>query len=352
MKSCIAAPSVPITSKPYSHRSAQAYVWADVLNNMGEDVEILTSDRSSNIDWNEYDRLYVYHGNDWSPGRQINLFGDLDKFPYARNVRNFTQFRGEVFSLYWDMPDYHKFLCRKVELFDKRKDPSSMQQEFREMDLDNLRRMCETARTIDPWVSGWNLVLGDSHAISLYRPGWNVISIPFRTLHGALKRGLESLLPEDRGGDCIDLYFGNIDIRHHVCRMSDKFEAIDNLVREYVRQADELPYEKKRIMELLPIESESRRIPSTGLYEGKPFHGSWEERNTARLYFMERVAAECEGGNSVEVCEWVPPNFYNDKGELTFDVMEKPASVHLSREHYPFWTGINKRTRSLEDFFE
>ena len=40
----------------------------------------------------------------------------------------------------------------------------------------------------------------------------------------------------------------------------------------------------------------------------------------------------------------------NKKGELDFDYMEKPQSIHLSREYYPYWTGI-KETNTLEEFF-
>jgi ribosome-associated protein len=44
----------------------------------------------------------------------------------------------------------------------------------------------------------------------------------------------------------------------------------------------------------------------------------------------------------------------NSFGELDFAKMEKPQSVHLSREFYPHWTGIEKdlnQNNSLDSFF-
>mgnify|MGYP001984252884 CR=1 FL=1 len=42
-----------------------------------------------------------------------------------------------------------------------------------------------------------------------------------------------------------------------------------------------------------------------------------------------------------------------NKGELDFEYMEKPKSIHLSREFYPYWNGIEKieDKNSLEAFF-
>jgi hypothetical protein len=42
----------------------------------------------------------------------------------------------------------------------------------------------------------------------------------------------------------------------------------------------------------------------------------------------------------------------NKAGELDFKYMEKPKSIHLSREFYPYWNGIEtKITNTLEEFF-
>ncbi len=47
----------------------------------------------------------------------------------------------------------------------------------------------------------------------------------------------------------------------------------------------------------------------------------------------------------------------NDSNELSFDHMEKPRSIHLSRGSYPYWTGEelsiveSSDNSSLESFF-
>ena len=107
--------------------------------------------------------------------------------------------------------------------------------------------------------------------------------------------------------------------------------------------------------ELLPIENESRVLPKTGYYKGTPFYGSWDQRNAVRLIFKDEMKKLCAQG-SVNFIEWVDP-LLNDKGELDFECMEKPKSVHLSRASYPHWQGrrwsglSENKPAPLEDFF-
>ena len=51
----------------------------------------------------------------------------------------------------------------------------------------------------------------------------------------------------------------------------------------------------------------------------------------------------------VEVILWTD-YLLNDKKQLDFRHMEKPQSVHLSRNSYPFWKGNS--INSLESFME
>ena len=43
-----------------------------------------------------------------------------------------------------------------------------------------------------------------------------------------------------------------------------------------------------------------------------------------------------------------PDVYFNDKGELTFDVMEQPKSVHISREYYRWDMEKNCPNKRLE----
>ena len=66
----------------------------------------------------------------------------------------------------------------------------------------------------------------------------------------------------------------------------------------------------------------------------------------------------------VQLYEWIG-EMVNSRGELGFEFMEKPQSVHLSRRWYPHWQGYEwshapyveyiptpeRETTTLEDFF-
>lgn len=176
----------------------------------------------------------------------------------------------------------------------------------------------------------------------MYRPGWTVNSVPFKTLNGALNEGLESFIKIETEGP-VEFYFGNIDIRHHVCRLEGGWEkSVKDLAERYVTEVNNLSV-PGRIYELLPIENETRKIPKSGFYNGQPFHGTWEERNNARKLFNEIIH---DSGLGIKWTNYL----LNKKGELDFDYMEKPQSIHLSRKYYPYWTGIEE-TNTLEEFF-
>ena len=100
------------------------------------------------------------------------------------------------------------------------------------------------------------------------------------------------------------------------------------------------------IYEPLPIENESRKIPKSGWHKGTPFYGNWTQRNKIRNVFIESLEEYCEK-NDINLIRWTN-KLLNSSKELGFEYMEKPQSVHLSREYYPYWTGDDS---SLSDFF-
>ena len=333
MTGVVAAPFIPISKQMHSHRAAQGAIYGDLLRHMHKDIYVMMSlDRLR--DYNDYDELYVYHGNDW--GGDLNLFGGVANFPHAYNFRNFSQFKGKVYSLVIDMPDYHAQVSSKINSSDDKDKPD--QEEWREVDWDNLKRMQDTSETINPEPNWHRLCAGDSHAICMYRNGRLVNSVPFKTLYGALDMGLEHFLQGRSKLTDVEFYFGNIDIRHHICRQENPEESLLSLCDKYISQVRDLKIKNKAIYELLPIENPSRTIPKSGWFQNEPFYGSWDERNKMRLLFKSYMKDNCQK-NGIVFKEWIPPEFYNQDGELTFDVMEKPKSVHLSREYYPYWQG-------------
>lgn len=333
MRNIINCPFIPIAKRPGSHRGAQGVIYGDMIKEKYGHCDINYGGEIENH--NDYDTLWVYHGSDWSGG--INMFGGVYGFPYVKNTVNFSKFKGDVFSIGIDFPPYHEMVKSKLDSAKK-----EVQPEWHDVDLDNLERMFNEAIRVDYPNQTKKLVVGDSHSICMYRPGWTVNSVPFKTLNGALNDGLKSYINVETEGS-VEFYFGNIDIRHHVCRLEGGWEKnVKDLAERYVTEVKNLSV-PGRIYELLPIENESRKLPQSGYYKGQPFYGTWEERNNARKLFNEIIH------NSGLGIKWTG-YLLNKKGELDFDYMEKPKSIHLSREFYPYWNGI-KETNTLEEFF-
>jgi hypothetical protein len=342
MKKLVTSPFTHVSSNIHSHRAAQAAIYANQLEETGYDVHL---DRTGNIhpDINSFDEIFVYHGNDW--GGSLNLFGGMKNYGNIDNLIRYSQFKGTVTSLWIDHPKYSEMLLSRMK--------DDVNPDWDYVDWENLKRIENTAKTLKQITPTTRVVAGDSHAICMYRPGWFVNSVPFKTLHGALKEGLSSFIQPHH--EIAEFYFGNIDVRHHLMRQSNPEEATRDLAKRYYEQLSQLDLAKVYAYELLPIENESRALPKTGYYKGTPFYGDWASRETLRLIFKDEMRNLCAQG-SVNFIEWVD-YLKNDKGELDFEHMEKPKSVHLSRNSYPHWqgrkwSGLSEiKPSTIEDFF-
>lgn len=300
-------------------------------------------------DHNQYDVIYVYHGSDW--GGSLNLFGGLEACSNAFNICNFSKFKGKVYSLAIDFPKIDEMIGERILNAQSKK--KKIQLEWLETDLKNLKRMRIESTTVRfPHITD-RVVIGDSHSICMYRPGWTVNSVPFKTLNGALTTGLHTFIEDFTSLEkvtSLECYFGNIDVRHHLCRLEgDSFTNTMSLALRYVEAVEMLPIKDVAIYELLPLENESRKLPKTGYYKGKPFWGTWDQRQEVRHTFNQAIEKAVRRAKFIRWTDYL----LNDKGELDFKYMEKPQSVHLSREFYPHWTGIDKpapAADSLEAF--
>lgn len=360
MKALLSCPFNSISDRPASHRSSQGVIYADMIRELGVDLDINFGGKIRG--YNRYKTLYVYHGNDWFGS--LNLFGGLQSYANVANIRAFSQFKGQVISLGCDFPPYHDMLSKRI--LKAKETNKEIQPEWLEVDMENLRQMHVHAPTVKfPNITD-KLVIGDSHSICMYRPGWTINSVPFKTLNGALNTGLETFITEVCPLDnvkSLECYFGNIDIRHHLCRIEgDSIQNAILLAQRYVMAAEALPIKDISIYELLPLEHESRKLPGTGYYKGRPFWGSWQNRNAVRHAFNETVKNSVA---RVKFIEWTK-YLLNSKGELDFAYMEKPQSIHLSREFYPHWrpkidlapqplpaidNSIDYKNNTLENFF-
>ncbi|MEM4261309.1 MAG: hypothetical protein QXG00_08750, partial [Candidatus Woesearchaeota archaeon] len=136
----------------------------------------------------------------------------------------------------------------------------------------------------------------------------------------------------------ITCYYGNIDIRHHLCREDNPKQKLTSLLNEYEKQIKELNIPNVELVAPLPIEDESRRLPKTGYFKGSPFYGSREQRQELQKEMQNQLSEICLK-NKWSLFTW-PEEWYQLDG-ITFmkTYMESPKSVHLAPcyHRYNYW---------------
>ena len=326
-----------VSPRATSHKAGWAYLWANQLKHyfkqLGEgDVEIKVLHNEES--WDGYDLIYLDHGMEFN-GESLNLFGGAQDEPAQRLGRLLSVDPLSLVSLDRAMPDYGALGKGRLK---------ACSDVWRNTDWDAITAACGkmdfmTQESMAEHIKLDHLALGDSHTFSMYKPGMAVCRNDGQTMFGALKRGLKSFI-EPFGPQIkkLTLYFGNIDIRHHLMRQPDPAVALFSMLDEYEKQIKALGMEYVELIAVLPIENESRKLPKTGFYKGTPFAGTWEERTSLVTMFNLRLHEICER-NGWEFYQH--PNVYrNEKGELDFEVMELPQSVHLRRSFYR-WDLVN-----------
>lgn len=234
----------------------------------------------------------------------------------------------------------------------------------------------ETKTYFSPWSKcyelGWNsFVLGDSHSSSVWRPGLIHVYRKGETLHGAIKRGFSSILVDTVGRTKWKhgvFNYGNIDLRHHVCRFPNTEEVVRKLVDGYESEIIKCNLDEVTVAQLFPNTSDSRVLSKSVMYRQKvlnkkgkevagdltPFSGSLEQRNQAYRYFDEFLRDMCRR-NSWKYHEW--PEFFKDRlGQFNPVVMEggNPNSIggrgiHLSPLFY-YWDFQQNRVNQYEQY--
>lgn len=332
MTSFVISPFYPVADKlDTSHRAGWARYWAKELG-----AELLTTATMARVDeLKKGDTLYCYHGMEWSGA--MNLQSGVTDEVIVRMLRlSGAARRGvKIISIDIPMPAYGKLIAA-------RNDASNEAHASAELLTSALgRKGFLSVPTEKPEVG---LIMGDSHSLSLYTPGSVIYRTDGQTLHGALQVGLakrlENWVFETQVGleklPRLTSYFGNIDIRHHLLRQEDPRASIKDLINQYLSELAGLQ-RKYRIKEIevvepLPIENECRILPKTGWYKGTPFFGDWRSRDDIRKFFRDRLRAQAKVHGFTVYTH--PKHFTNKQGELTFDVMEQPRSVHIRPAEY------------------
>lgn len=311
------------SSKIESHKSAWTFLIINQLKHAGIHADLL----GKNNDVNDYDVWLTLLPMDYKG--TFNMFsGASDE--NAERIKRLSDFKGEIYSLNDDMPDYGSVISSRLK---------SCGELWKTLDPLHFSEICSAIPRVDVILRSDVFVMGDSHSVSVYVPGSNINRNDGKTLYGALKGdGLAGFIYEGLRPKKIITYFGNIDVRHHLLREQDPFAAsiqlCDRYIDELIRLRDDYQAEISPVC-LLPIENEERRIPKTGWYKGTPFFGSREDRAKIVDIFNERINSRSSSCGFSPV-HW--PNFWYtmDPTEYAEKYMEKPGSVHLSRASYQY----------------
>lgn len=299
-----------------SHKAAWPNLIASKIRFFGLDTMVL--DKNSN--WNDYDVILICLPMEFQGS--FNVFGGAND-ELAERLAKFTEFEGKLFICDKDMPDIGEFIKSRK---------SSCSEKFAALNEEEFTKICKKVERVDTIMGTKKMIVGDSHSISVYRPGYDISRNDGKTLHGALKDGLSSfLLPETEEAV---FYFGNIDIRHHIYRQDDLRESAYKLLNGYEKQLRDLNLEKLAVVGALWVESEERKLPKTGYYKGTPFFGSAERRARLVKWWNMYLQDMCHD-YGWKYIGW-PEYMLNSDNRLDFQYMEKPKSVHLSREYYHF----------------
>ena len=348
----------------YSHTGAWAFLRANQLKHVGINVKVLNEKgRGIHTDWTEFDTVYLYHTLDFDNEHAycINVFDGPQEhtakyferiiWPRHKNIK--------FISLDYPMPNYGYRCKRKLE---RAAEDSKMSDYWKNVNWDLVQDKCDSiddwildpgvifnrpfqGRTKEFWIKQCEglthlhprLVMGDSHASSVYQPKSLILRKDGRTLRGIIKKGIKKEI-SDFGYDYdqveeLTCYWGNIDVRHHLCRESNPKQALLELLKGYETELLAQDSRKIEVVSLLPIEDESRKLPSTGYYLGTPFFGSRAARQELVKIFNDQLN-ELAHRHGWAMFSW-PEEWYKTDGvEFMTTYLERPRSVHLARKFY------------------
>ena len=311
-----------IPSKTNSHTRGWACQWAKYL-------KCQTTNNAHDIARSTV--LYVDHGVNF--GGSFNLFGGITEKVVDR-LTNITNSNSAIYSLEIDMPDYAGILPDRLG-------KNSTSPRLTPKLIEDFTQRTKNVDTIkmNPSSSESEFhVISDSHGASVARRDTNnniatVDRTNGKTLHNFVRTfDVKSV----NGKKNVTLWFGNIDIRHHVCR-HDKSNW-EKLVDEYMKIAYQLATTNGSvtIVTPYPIEFEGRKLPKTGYYKDTPFYGSIEDRTEMVELFAKvvdkRISDFSKCSKPVKVNRIsLKPKFYEmNKTQFATECMEFGGSVHIS----------------------
>jgi hypothetical protein len=319
-----------VSNKLYSHKGGWTAMIKDQLIAAGYwDSEVIYDPK---VDWSLYDAVLIEHGMEYKG--TFNVFGGSSDELAHQVSRVFSDTR--LYSLHCDMPNIGEFVRGRLrtgtELF-----------KSLESRLDEFSNKSRSIPRVDFIEKTEGQVFGDSHSFSLYEPGYTCTRHDGLTMYGALNHRLENyVFPWTKK---LKVYIGNIDVRHHLMRQPDPIWSIDTMIQSLEDNIKKLNIKEVTVRHVLPVEDESRKIPSTGFYKKLPFFGTQQERMALVVYINSKIDEMCDRNNWNVFSN---PECYFEHHDnlsfpkLSFDVMERPQSVHVSREFH-LWDYDNRQ---------
>ena len=304
MKAAIVGMLNNIGSSQSHHGGGYYHVMTSILKS-----EHIIGDLDVNPDpstWNEYERLYILEGVNY----QENVFNFIGgpQPEHRAKLEAMANYKGLAIAV--NVPI-------DLNVFNKR---FNIDHQFTAINTIEFAKLHGGVTR--------KLVRGDSHSLSVWRPGFGLDRTDGKTLHGFLKDG-DSLVEEwNSKYDEVVLYFGNIDLRFHLMRQENPKAAVGELFRRYVEFAKKL--NNATLVNLLPVEHESRKLPGTGLYLKQPYFGTRQERADLR-----DTANRILNNSGLKTLQW-PDEWIDEDGMKMFEYMEAKQSVHLKPKYYMF----------------
>jgi hypothetical protein len=276
-------------------------------------LNILKSEHPGDLDinpdpstWNEYERLYILEGVNYQENT-FNFIGGPQPEHRAK-LEAVANYKGLAIAV--NVPI-------DLNVFNKR---FNIDHQFTAINCIDFARLHANSTR--------KLVRGDSHSLSVWRPGFGLDRTDGKTLFGFLKDADSLVNDWNEKYDEVVLYFGNIDIRFHLMRQDNPAEAVGDLIRRYVEFARKL--NNATLVNLLPVEHESRKLPGTGLYLKQPYFGTRQERMR-----LVDTANRIMNNSGLKTLQW-PNEWIDEDGMKMFEYMEPKQSVHLKPKYYMF----------------
>ena len=249
-------------------------------------------------------------------------------------INEWVNYKNGVFNIFWWVWDTLRIRLNKLNHFNWKL--YSINEKINYIDLINKRKELigfkfeeKDIEIIDISKVSDKLILWDSHVLSVYKRWYSLNRNDWKTMNWFLKDWLETYITSDI--EHLMLYAWNIDIRFHIHRFKGN-DTIDIIMKALESQCKSL-YDKWimiTLVEVLPIESEDRKIPGTWQYEWENFYWTQKERTWYANYWNLMLKKITER-NWWELLRWDHFGEY-----LDFEYMEQRQSVHLRPLHYMF----------------